>query len=194
MLIGLTGGIATGKSTATKLFEQHGIPVVDADVVSRQMVEKGSEGLRKIVNHFGKTILNEDGTLNRKKLGELIFNDSSLRQQLNHILHPLIREEMNRQTTHLLKTNQHVIQDIPLLFENKLEQHFDLVIVVYIDQQEQIKRLQQRDDISYEAALSKVKSQAPIEDKKALADIVLNNHGTIDALEEQVNETIQNHF
>lgn len=194
MLIGLTGGIATGKSTAAKLFEQHGIPVVDADVVSRQMVEKGSGGLQKIVNHFGKTILNEDGTLNRKKLGELIFNDSSLRQQLNEILHPLIREEMNRQTTHLLKTNQHVIQDIPLLFENKLEQHFDLVIVVYIDQQEQIKRLQQRDDISYEAALSKVKSQAPIEDKKALADIVLNNHGTIDALEEQVNETIQNHF
>ena len=194
MLIGLTGGIATGKSTAAKLFEQHGIPVVDADVVSRQMVEKGSGGLQKIVNHFGKTILNEDGTLNRKKLGELIFNDSSLRQQLNEILHPLIREEMNRQTTHLLKTNQHVIQDIPLLFENKLEQHFDLVIVVYIDQQEQLKRLQQRDSISYKAALSKVKSQAPIEDKKALADIVLNNHGTIDALEEQVNETIQNHF
>ena len=194
MLIGLTGGIATGKSTAAKLFEQHGIPVVDADVVSRQMVEKGSGGLQKIVNHFGKTILNEDGTLNRKKLGELIFNDSSLRQQLNEILHPLIREEMNRQTTHLLKTNQHVIQDIPLLFENKLDQHFDLVIVVYIDQQEQLKRLQQRDSISYKAALSKVKSQAPIEDKKALADIVLNNHGTIDALEEQVNETIQNHF
>ena len=194
MLIGLTGGIATGKSTATKLFEQHGIPVVDADVVSRQMVEKGSEGLQKIVNHFGKTILNEDGTLNRKKLGELIFNDSSLRQQLNHILHPLIREEMNRQTMHLLKTNQHVIQDIPLLFENKLEQHFDLVIVVYIDHHEQIKRLQQRDGISYEAALSKVKSQAPIEDKKALAGIVINNHGTIDALEEQVKEIIQNHF
>ncbi|WOS96649.1 dephospho-CoA kinase [Nosocomiicoccus massiliensis] len=188
--IGITGGIASGKSTVSHYLKDKGYVVLDADIYARNVLNKGTEGLKKIVEHFGNGILNDDGTLNREVLGHIVFNDKDERAVLNSITHPIIRQEMNDDKNKNLKTG-HVFSDIPLLYENKLEDQFDIVIVVYVDEDTQLKRLMTRNDFTEEEARRRIASQLSLEEKKKRADIVFNNNDTKEALYNQIDDFIK---
>ena len=188
--IGITGGIASGKSTVSHYLKDKGYVVLDADIYARNVLNKGTEGLKKTVEHFGNGILNDDGTLNREVLGHIVFNDKDERAVLNSITHPIIRKEMNADKNKNLQTG-HVFSDIPLLYENKLEDQFDLVIVVYVDEKTQLNRLMTRNDFTEEEARRRIASQLSLEEKKKRADIVFNNNDTKEALYNQIDDFIK---
>ena len=179
-VIGLTGGIATGKSTVSALLEEAGAVIIDADRIARQVVKKGLPAYREIVESFGEAILLPDGEINRSVLGDIIFNDSRKKQLLNRIVHPHVRKEQNRQLKHIEKSDPDaiVILDIPLLIETQAYMDLSELIVVYAPEHIQIARLMQRDGISRTDALARVRSQMPIEEKKGKATIVIDNSGT----------------
>lgn len=192
-VIGLTGGIASGKSTVANYLADNGFFIVDADIASRKAVEIGSSGLEEIRTIFGDEVIQEDGALNRKALGEIIFNDKALREKLNAIVHPRVREIMEAEKEVGLALGKPVIMDIPLLYENKLEHTVDEVWVVYVPVEIQIERLMARNQLSLEEARSRVASQLSIEVKKQKADKVIDNSGTLDALYQQLKQLIQNY-
>ncbi|WNB93177.1 dephospho-CoA kinase [Bacillus sp. NEB1478] len=192
MIIGLTGGIATGKSTASHILSEQGIPIIDADLIAKEVVMPGKEAYEQIVAFFGKEILLEDRTLNRAKLGEIIFNDDEKRARLNEIVHPAVRQEMKKQAkNHQNAGNKIVIMDIPLLFESKLTHMVDETWLIYAAPETQLKRLMERNGYTEEQALSRIHSQMPIEDKKGLADVVIPNNGTLLELEEKLTHLIK---
>src|SRR5690625_11019 len=192
LVIGLTGGIASGKSTISAMFKQLNIPVIDADQIARDVVLPGEKTYEKIVVHFGKHILHEDGTLNRQKLGEIIFADEEKRQQLNEIIHPAIRQQMLKQRDHYVQAKEKcVVLDIPLLFESRLTNYVEKIIVVYVDEQTQLERLISRDRSSEQDAKQRIDSQLPLRDKVKLADAVIDNNGTIKQSETQLFETLK---
>lgn len=181
LVIGLTGSIATGKTTISNMFQQLNIPVIDADQIARDVVQPGETALKKIADVFGQSILHEDGSLNRQALGDIVFNDKEKLETLNNIIHPAIRKEMTRQKESYIKKDVPcVVLDIPLLFENKLEYLVNKIIVVYVNEQVQLERLMARDKSTKEDALSRIKSQISIEKKKDKADAVINNNDTIE--------------
>lgn len=182
MIIGLTGNIATGKSTVSKMFlEQFHIPVIDADVIAREIVEPGEQALKDIAESFGEHILLEDGTLNRKKLGNIIFKDSEKRKQLNEIVHPAIRKRMEEKKQALLHNQEtNIVLDIPLLFENKLTYLVDKTVVVYTDEATQLQRLMKRNNLTVKEAKERMAAQMDLEEKKQLADAVIDNSGTLE--------------
>lgn len=186
-VIGITGGIASGKSTVSDYIKSKGYPVLDADIYARKVVEPGSEGLKEIVEAFGEDALNEDGTMNRQYVGSLIFNDKEKRDILNGITHPKIRQMMNDERDFYLKTT-HVFQDIPLLFENGLEGQMDEIIVVYVERDVQTERLMARNELSESEAISRIESQMSLEDKKARATVVFDNSETRETLYKQIDE------
>ncbi|MDM5315606.1 dephospho-CoA kinase [Fictibacillus sp. b24] len=187
MIIGLTGGIATGKSTVSQIVRNQGIPIVDADIISREVVMPGKEAYEKIVSSFGAGILHEDKTINRAQLGEIIFNDAEKRSVLNNIVHPAVRKEMRLQADSYLKAGESlVIMDIPLLFESKLTHMVNRTWLVYAKPEIQLERLMLRDDFTEQQALSRIQSQMPIDEKKKLADIVIENNGSLTELESRV--------
>lgn len=192
MIIGLTGGISSGKSTVSNLFKKYGFPIVDADVIAREVVEPEKEAWRKIIHFFGRDILGVDHTIDRKKLGQIIFSNKEKRRLLNEITHPIIIKEIMQQATLLQKKYDHVIVDIPLLFESKREELFDLIILVYVNKETQLKRLMNRDLLNQEEALQKIDSQMELDKKKELADVVVYNDQTIEETEKQVYQIIQN--
>ncbi len=179
LIIGLTGGIASGKSTVSSMFTSLNIPVVDADKISREVVEPGEDAYEKIRHVFGEDVFKKDGTLNRKKLGTIIFADEEKRKQLNGIVHPAVRKEMLRQRDYYInKGEKCIILDIPLLFEGNLTQLVDKTIVVSVDEDVQLNRLMERDQSSKEEAEQRIQSQLPIREKVKLADAVIDNNGT----------------
>lgn len=181
LTIGLTGSIATGKSTVSRMFDDFNIPVIDADKISRDVVKPGMEAYKEITNQFGETVLNNDKTIDRAKLGDLIFSDEAKRTQLNDIMHPAIRREMLRQRDELMdKKFNCVVLDIPLLFESKLTHFVDKTIVVYVDEKVQLERLMKRNNYSEEEAVKRIKSQMPVKEKAYLADGVIDNNGSKD--------------
>ena len=183
--IGLTGGIASGKSMVSQRFAELGVPVIDADVASRSVVEPGKPGLAQVVQRFGGGVLDASGRLDRKALRNLIFKDSSLRQALDAILHPLIRAEMEREaaTAH----DPYVVMAIPLLVEGAgAGKRVDRVLVVDADETLQIQRLQARDGSSAEEARAILASQASRAARLAAADDVLLNTGTVAELRQAV--------
>ncbi len=187
MIIGLTGGIATGKSTVRNIIKSQGIPVVDADIISREVVMPEKEAYEKIVACFGEQILNDDKTINRAGLGEIIFNDSEKRTMLNDIVHPAVRKEMRRQADAYLRSGESlVVMDIPLLFESKLTHMVDRTWLVYATPEIQLQRLMKRDHFSEKQAMSRIHSQMPINEKKELADVVIMNNGSLSELENNV--------
>lgn len=186
-VIGITGGIASGKSTVSDYIKSKGYPVLDADIYARKVVEPGSEGLKEIVEAFGEDALNEDGTMNRQYVGSLIFNDKDKRDILNGITHPKIRQKMNDDRDFYLQTT-HVFQDIPLLFENGLENQMDEIIVVYVERDVQTERLMVRNELSESEAISRIESQMSLEDKKARATVVFDNSETRETLYKQIDE------
>jgi dephospho-CoA kinase len=183
--IGLTGGIASGKSTVTQRFAELGIPVIDADVASRNVVEPGTPGLAQVVQRFGPQILDAAGSLNRPALRTLIFNDSSLRQALDAILHPLIRADMERTATQA--KGSYLVMAIPLLIEGgAARQRVDRVLVVDADETLQIQRVQARDGGSQEQARAILASQSSRAQRLSQADDVLLNTGTVAELRQSV--------
>ncbi|WP_375185991.1 dephospho-CoA kinase [Pseudoalteromonas sp.] len=173
-ILGLTGGIGSGKSAISAMFEELGIQVVDADIVAREVVEPGSVGLTKITAHFGEEILTTDGSLDRAKLRAIIFADESQKQWLNNLLHPLIRESMLAQLQQA--TSQYVILVAPLLFENGLDQFCDHTLLIDVPVEVQITRTTARDNISVELAKQIIASQMPRADKQQKATDTLDNN------------------
>ncbi|TDM39790.1 dephospho-CoA kinase [Macrococcoides goetzii] len=190
-VIGLTGGIASGKSTVAKYLADNGFIIVDADIASRKAVEAESSGLEEIRTVFGDGVIQEDGTLNRKALGEIIFKDKNQREKLNAIVHPRVRDIMEAEKEAGLALDKPVVMDIPLLFENKLEHTVDEVWVVYVPKEVQIERLMARNQLSLEEAESRVSSQLSIEEKKQKADKVIDNSGSLQSLYQQLELLIQ---
>lgn len=192
-VIGLTGGIATGKSTVSAILENAGAVIIDADRIARRVVKKNLPAYRQIVAQFGESVLLPDGEINRTALGNLIFNDSSKKQLLNSIVHPHVRRETDRQLRHIAKNNPNalVILDIPLLLEAGMRKDLSEVIVVYAPEHIQIRRLMERDHISQEDALARIRSQMPIEEKKSLATMVIDNSGSIESTRKQTLEIFQ---
>lgn len=192
IVIGLTGSIATGKSTVASMFIDIGIPVIDADRIAREVVEPGEEAYKKVVETFGEEILLEDRSLNRPKLGRIVFSDEEKRNQLNSIVHPAIRKRMLEKRDAYLKNGEGcVVLDIPLLFESKLEHFVDKIIVVYVDEDVQLERLLERNQLTKEEALQRIRSQMPVKDKIELADAVIDNNGTIEHSFKQLKEILQ---
>ncbi|MBB6445678.1 dephospho-CoA kinase [Bacillus benzoevorans] len=179
LVIGLTGGIASGKSTVANMCKEQGITVIDADMESRDVVEPGEKAYDQIIEHFGKGILLADGTINRAKLGEIIFNNKEERMVLNGIVHPAVRERMNAKKEAAAARNEAIlIMDIPLLFESKLTNLVDRSLLVYVDETTQLKRLMERNQYSEQEAISRIQSQMPLKEKRILSDRVIDNSGT----------------
>jgi dephospho-CoA kinase len=176
ILVGLTGGVATGKSTVANMFKQCGAPVIDADLLARQVVEPGKPAWRAIVKLFGKTILNPDRSLDRQALGSIVFRNPKKRRQLECIIHPRVAREQRRFVRRVAKLKPHavVIYEVPLLFEAGVDKRVDKIIVVTADRETQIARLKKRNGLSRAEALRRISSQMPLAKKIQQADHVLN--------------------
>ncbi|HDA7463041.1 TPA: dephospho-CoA kinase [Staphylococcus aureus] len=176
-VIGLTGGIASGKSTVSELLSVFGFKVVDADKAAREAVKKGSKGLAQVREVFCDEAIDENGEMNRRYMGDLVFNHPEKRLELNAIIHPIVRDIMEEEKQEYLKQGYNVIMDIPLLFENELENTVDEVWVVYTSESIQMDRLMQRNNLSLEDAKARVYSQISIDKKSRMADHVIDNLG-----------------
>ena len=188
MRVGLTGGIASGKSTVLDQFKALGASVIDADLVAREVVEPGTEGLKRIIEHVGSDYIQDDGTLDRAKLGQTIFADDAKRKTLNRLLHPLINVRTREQMAHFETVNPDVpvIVDIPLLIENKLMDMFDRVVVVYVPKLLQIQRLMARNGLNEDEAKQRIQAQMPLGEKRQYADYVVDNSGDVENTRRQV--------
>lgn len=175
--VGLTGGIASGKSTVSRHLVERSIPVIDADEIAREVVKSGSKGLKQIVAEFGEDILQLDGSLDRRRLGQAVFGHPDLLHKLESITHPLIREETRRRR-HVLEEMQEplAIYDIPLLFETKAEGQFDAIIVVSSTLEQQRERLRRRNQLTDSEIEMRIASQIPLKFKEDKADFVLQNN------------------
>lgn len=186
--IGLTGGIASGKSTVLTYFKDKGIPYIDADIVAREVVEPGTEGLKAIVDTFGSNVLHADGTLNREALGAIVFHNEEKRHLLNSCLKTHIRNRIMELTSQYEQGNTPIlIYDIPLLIEGEWYTMMDEVWLVYVNEMTQIERLMSRNGYTREDALARINSQMRLDDKRAYADIIVDNNGTPHDLTVQLN-------
>jgi dephospho-CoA kinase len=186
-VVGLTGGIASGKSTVARAFAQRGIPVVDADILAREVVAPGSPGLAAIVESFGTGVLLEDGTLDRKQVGAMVFNDPALRIKLNSITHPRVAMLSAERLAAIPEGSvPYVIYEAPLIVENGLHHAMRALIVVAIDVPLQIERVMMRDGLDRHAAESRLRAQAPLERKLAAATYVIDNGKSLSELFPQV--------
>ena len=172
-IVGLTGGIGSGKSTIANLFAKLGVPLVDADIVAREVVEKGSPLLTKIAEHFGDQILTAQGELNRAALRERVFHNESEKQWLNNLLHPAIRERMQQQLS--VQTAPYTLFVVPLLIENKLTTICDRILVVDVSPQTQLTRAAQRDQNNPEKIQRIMNAQVSQQERLKWADDVINN-------------------
>jgi dephospho-CoA kinase len=187
LTIGLTGGIASGKSTVSNMLRELEFPIIDADVIAREVVKKGEHAYLKIIEEFGSDIVQQDGTLDRVKLGSIVFNNEEKRKILNGIVHPAVRKRMTKQKEHFLEAGSRaVILDIPLLFESKLSYMVDRTLLVFVDYDIQLQRLMKRNQFSEQEALARIQSQMPLTEKVLVADEVINNNGTLTETKDQL--------
>lgn len=190
-IIGLTGGIATGKTTVSKILIEKGYKLIDADKIAREVVAINNPAYLRIVEEFGESILLEDKTIDRKALGNIIFNDNSSREKLNQITHPQIFKTIKLNIQKLCKEESIIFVDIPLLFEQfhlfkEYDIRFNEIVLVYVDEKTQIERLVKRDFISKEQALNKIRSQMPIVEKRSKSSKTIDNNGDVEELKKQV--------
>lgn len=192
-ILGLTGGIATGKSTVSHIFREENITVIDADIIARQVVEPKSATLTMIIQTFGEKYLSVTGNLNRKELGQLVFNDAIALKKLNDIMVPAIRKEILSQIEVQKKLGSKlIILDMPLLFEQNYQLLCNAVMVIYVPETSQLERLMKRDELFLDEAMSRVKAQWPIQKKKDLADFVIDNSATVAVTRVQVLNWLSN--
>jgi len=189
LIVGLTGGIASGKTTVSDEFKKLGIDIIDSDIGARAVVEKGTLGLRKIIERFGEGIVlrntQSNNVLDRHKLRRIVFDDEQERQWLNKLLHPLIREWVHAETAKA--TSRYVIHAIPLLIESKLQSSVDVIVTVDVPEDVQIERYIQREGRGMEDQIRKIMSrQCSRSDRIAFADYLIDNTGTVDDVREEV--------
>ncbi|HKV89536.1 MAG TPA: dephospho-CoA kinase [Candidatus Dormibacteraeota bacterium] len=186
-LIGLTGGAGSGKSTVAQMFRELGAAVVDADEATHSVYEPGTPGFDAVVREFGREYVGADGRIDRVRLGELVFNDEQALRRLNATVHPLVRRWMTERTAEALESGAPVvIQDIPLLFESNLQGLFASTVLVYAAPATQASRLVDVRGLSHQRAGAILAAQMPIDKKRALADIVIDNDGSLEATRRQV--------
>jgi dephospho-CoA kinase len=191
-LVGLTGGIASGKSTVAKILERLGAAVINADALSREVVEPGKDAWKEIIDAFGAGVLQPDQTLDRQKLRTVIFNDSDGRKKLEAIIHPRVRalaEEKIRE--HAVAGYSIIVYEVPLLFEGNLHEWLRPVILVACDVDTQRARLQERDRLTQTEAQKHIDAQMSLEEKRRLADYVIENDGSLADLEQQVRAVVE---
>ena len=193
LLLGVTGGIASGKTEVANMLKELGAPIIEFDVIARQVVEAGKPAWQEIVDYFGKQVVQEDDSLDRKKLSNIVFRDMEKRKKLESFTHPRISEEFVRQVNEIAeKTPGAIIQVvIPLLIELNLQYKFHKLMVVYIPKELQIERLVERDGISKEEATNILKAQLPIEEKVGYADYVIHNERSLEETRRQVEDLWQ---
>lgn len=184
LVVGVSGGIGSGKTTVTDLFAERGVDVIDADVIARQVVEPGTAAFSAIVDKFGQTIVQRDGSLDRAKLRELVFNNNDSKDWLNQLLHPAIREQMILQTQQA--KSAYCLLSVPLLVENKLHQLVDRVLIVDVQESTQLQRAVARDQSNQQQIESIMKAQANREQRLAVADDIIDNNGPTKDLPEQI--------
>jgi dephospho-CoA kinase len=187
-VIGLTGGIATGKSFVSEYLRELGAEIIDADEIARQVVQPGKSALREIVTEFGESVLNADGSLNRKKLGELVFSDPVKLDRLNRITHPYILAEIRMLLKKFRTSNtcRMIVLDAPLLFEVGLDSLVDEVWVVAVDYHTQLKRLMNRDNLTEDEAKCRIAAQMPLDEKVEKAQYIIDNSFSPEETKQQV--------
>ena len=195
-VLGLTGGIASGKSTVSEYFKTFEIPIIDADKGAHDVMRAGQPVVRDIAETFGEEIILPNGEIDRKKLGQIVFKDSDKRKQLDNLVRAEIRDEIERRIKVFMNEKKPlIILDIHLLFEAGYEKMVDEVMVVYIDTATQKERLMKRNtDLSNEDATNRIQSQMPLKDKAKKADVVIDNQGTIDATRKQVEKWLKEYY
>jgi len=192
LIVGLTGGIASGKSTVSNILRQEGVPVICADELARAVVAVGSPALNEIRSLLGDQVLDATGNLDRPKVARIVFNNSEKRRALEQIIHPRVAEEQERRLKALQDAgHQLVVLDVPLLFETGWERYVALVIVVYVPRQIQEQRLMLRDGLHLEEARARLAAQMDIEEKRARADYIIDNSGSRDATQVQVMQVLK---
>ncbi len=185
--IGLTGGIASGKSTVVAMLRDYGAAIIDCDIIARDVVQPGSEGLQAVVHAFGPQALLPDGTMNRAYIGSVVFTDAARKKELEDILFPLIHREIDRRTAMLEHAGtKMVFLDMPLLFEVKYHTYVDEVWLVYVDAATQLTRLMARNGYTKEEALARIHSQFPIDEKRSLSQVIIDNTASLENTEAQV--------
>ncbi len=191
--VGLTGGIASGKSTVSGMFRELGVPVIDADVIAREVVAPGSRALEAIVDAFGEEVLTEEKSLNRARLGEIVFSDPAKKKVLEGILHPEIIAEQDRRLKGLEREGRTpvAIVDAAVMIESGSWKRFDSLVVVDCDESQQIGRLRLRNGMNEEEAVRRVNAQMPLSEKVKYADHVIDNRGSIDDTRKQVEELMK---
>jgi dephospho-CoA kinase len=185
-VLGLTGGIGSGKSLVDAIFREFGAEVIDADLLAREVVEPGQPALQEIVSSFGADMLQPDGRLDRARLAAVIFADASARERLNAITHPRIRQRMAEEVAARADRPGLLILDIPLMYENGRAADVERVIVVWVDQATQIRRLMERDRLSVEQARQRIEAQMSLDEKRARADDVIDNTGSREETRHQI--------
>ncbi|MFS0751207.1 dephospho-CoA kinase [Oceanobacillus sp. 1P07AA] len=192
LVIGLTGGIASGKSTVSSMFQEKNYPVIDADIIAREVVEPGEKAYDQVIEAFGKEIIQDDHKINRPKLGSIIFTDEDKRNQLNAIVHPAVRSRMiSKRDDYINKDVPCIVLDIPLLFESNLINLVDKTLVVYVDENIQLTRLMKRNGYSEKEASDRINAQMPLKEKADLADIVIDNNQSIEKTKLQLDQVLQ---
>lgn len=190
IVAGLTGGIATGKSTVAAIFEAAGARLIDADRIARDAVRKGAPAYHDTVAHFGEAVLQGDGEIDRKRLAAVIFNDPAEQRSLERIVHPRVKQEITRRLDRIRRETPDalVIVDVPLLFESGMDRGLAPAIVVYVPEPIQLERLMARDALTQPEALARIRAQMPIEKKKSLATLVIDNSGSLERTRDQTLE------
>ena len=193
-LIGITGGIATGKSAVCEMIKKFGIPLIDFDILSRKAVEPEKPAWKDITAYFGASVLNKDKSINRQALKKIVFDNPAKLKKLESFIHPRIKKDfINLTETYFKKKPDGIIQaGVPLLIETNMTEMFDYIILVWLPFEEQIKRVIKRDKISYEQAEKIIASQMPINDKKKYANFIIDNSGSLQNTEKQVQKLITN--
>lgn len=191
-IIGLTGGIASGKSTVARTLKDLGVILIDSDDLAHAVIEPSQPAWNDIVKTFGEKILNPDQSINRARLGEIVFNDPARLERLNQIVHPRVMERHQQDLQHIKETHPDaiVVMDVPLLFETHMEEMCDEVWVVWVNRETQIDRLRLRNNYSRDEAIARINAQMPLDEKAIRADVVINNSNSI----EETKETATRYF
>lgn len=191
-VLGITGGIATGKSSVVQHFIDLGFPVVDADIIARHLLDQNEQAYNEVVKVFGSEILQENGEINRQALGALVFNHPDKLKQLDELMAPFLQESILAAIKQASQNQKLVIVDVPLMYEKGYDEWMDQVAVVYCTPNQQLKRLMQRNQLTEKEAKQRIDSQLPIEMKKLLAEVVFDNSNDLTQTLEQVNTWLSN--